>query len=916
EKIPEDGKMALEVWLHTETPVPGTAILGWQSKDGKEASASLSYPNGFTGSDQWRHLVVNCTPEKENWYVDGVKVSSGKRTMIIKEGHSLVLGGASAGKPSFKGDLAAVRLHDAAMTEEEVLHNFKGGVMLGTEMHNWWRTEPDKWWVKESAHFRHCVDPVEMQGWDTSRRKEFDERTVDGGPLWELAERNYHTYSERMALRSSVVSRKPEMRGDGIKYKTPIQPSNGSWMGVDDNFGWACQGAGHCNPHELVHGWQAQTGGAMQGNYWEAHANFPQTYNGIYQTMPPSCCSRVCMYFPANGRDYYHERLMFEHLAQTPEYGPMFISKMWYDGATETDKNPYPWATFTRIDPDPSTPLAYEYTRMVQRNVTWDYKTFLDGKGNDGVAHLGHVYREEAQGAKAEILRYSRILLKQVPYDKQWWRVPKEMAPQQLGWNICPLKIKAREVVVVLSGCIHPQRGSDWRAGFVGVDAEGLPTYSKIVAPGEPLTFKTGDDTKELYLVVCATPTNLIAINMVGDFRSFEQEPFPYQVKLTGCEPLDVMIPEKPRVTGSSHSNGGGFVENLAQVEATAYVGPKAQVLGPSKVLGHARILDYAVVQNATVRDHAIVSGYAYVGEGSVIQDYAKVRDYARTWHATIKDQAKLLEHAEERDKTCSGYAVLKGGALSFGNVSGTSMVDGSYCKGNEVAKGKWFTWSWGQGKNPGEVDEEFGGLYAAYDFATEHPWMACDAFGATWGYLVNGPAFETVAEGKTTKSSQTNSGGRTNTTNHALALNGKNQFVELQKDVADMRDITIKAKVKWQGVADERIFDFSNDKGDSVYLTPFLGGKCAFVISKDGKQQVLKAPALMLGKWTVITVVLSEDAGTLLIDGVVADKNNAMTLNPDDVNATECYIGRGRKGGFFKGLIDSLEIYSVALAN
>ena len=49
-----------------------------------------------------------------------------------------------------------------------------------------------------------------------------------------------------VALRIGVVSSKPEYRGDGIKYKIPIQPSRGSWMGWSGKlgFGWACQGAG------------------------------------------------------------------------------------------------------------------------------------------------------------------------------------------------------------------------------------------------------------------------------------------------------------------------------------------------------------------------------------------------------------------------------------------------------------------------------------------------------------------------------------------------------------------------------------------------------------------------------------------------------------------------------------------------
>ncbi len=363
---------------------------------------------------------MNCTADKDDWYLDGVKVAAGPRRMVIKEGHVMVLGGASAIKPSFKGDLAAVRLHDEAMTVEEITHNFKGGVMLGTEIHNWWRMEPDKWWVKESEHFRHCVDKEEMKGWSPQQLKEFNDR-VPG--MFNLAELIYHSYSERHAMRSSVVSVVAAERGDGIKYRIPIQPSNGSFMGFDSHFGWACQGAGFINPHELVHGWQAMTGG-MAGNFWEAHANFPQTYVGIYQTIPVITTESPA--FPASGRTYYHDRLMFEHLAQTPEYGPMFISKLWYDGPTADNKNPYPWITFSRINPYPDRSLADEYTRMAMRNVTWDYKTFKECRpgekgntlyGNDAVPSEENLYRKTAGDNRKDLqqtLPRSYVMLEKI----------------------------------------------------------------------------------------------------------------------------------------------------------------------------------------------------------------------------------------------------------------------------------------------------------------------------------------------------------------------------------------------------------------------------------------------------------------------------------------------------------------------
>ncbi|KAB2641945.1 MAG: hypothetical protein DVB25_00020 [Verrucomicrobia bacterium] len=914
--------MAIEVWLRNEKPAKGEVILGWQSRDGAEASAPLIYPNGFSGSDKWRHLVVNCSAAKEQWYLDGVLVSSGKRMMILKEVHVMVLGGASADKPSFKGDLAAVRLHDAAMTEEQIAHNFKGGVMLGTEMHNWWRTEPDKWWVKESEHFRHCVDKKEMAAWTSQQLKEFNEQV----PLmFDMAEMVYHTYSERLAMRSSVVSVQRQDRGDGIKYKIPIQPNEGSVMGSDGHFGWSCQGAGHINPHELVHGWQSMTGG-MAGSFWEAHANFPQTYNGIYQTLPPSLVSRVCMYFPAHGRNYYHDRLMFEHLAQTPEYGPMSVSKLWYDGPTATEKNPYPWIVFDRVFPHARLSFSDEYMRMLMRNVTWDYITYVEaaaGKGNtpygnDHVVSPVNRYQEDAKGAEKDIQRYSRITLEKIPYEPEWWRVPKEMAPQQLGWNICPMTAKPGKVSAMLSGYVDPQHGADWRAGFVGVDADSQPVYGEIAKPGQLMQFEVGKSIKQLYLVVCATPSKLSSINMVGDFRSFEQEPFPYKVKLAGCEPLNLMISDKAHLKGAHHANGGGYVESSAKVDATAFVGPNARVLGNSKVLGNASILDYAVVQDSTVCDRAVVSGFALVSANSMVQDDAKVRDYARATHAIIKDDAKILEHAEQHDKTCSGNAVLKGGASSAGNVSGTAMIDGSYAKSNEVTKGKWFTWSWSTGKNDGELDEEFGGLYADYLFTIEHPWMAHDVFGATWGYLVNNPAFAVVSDMERAKPIVADAGAGTPPANRVLVLNGKNQFVELPKDVADMGKCTYTAEFKWDGARDAtRVFEFTNSNGDALWLSPSEKGRLIFGIRKGAKiEGVAATKAANKGEWVTVRVVLNGPRASIFLNGVKVGENPRMTLRPDSVAATQCYLGRGLKGGLFGGMIGRFTIHSVALTD
>ena len=641
--------MSIEIWLRASSRIKDEVILGWQSKDGKKNSASIGLPEAFKRSDQLQHIAVVCTPGSEAWFLNGKRVSTSARRTIIQPGYVMVLGGASSLSPSFRGELVAVRLHDQSLTQEQISHNYQGGAMLGAELHSWWRNEPDKWWVQESEHFRHCVDKDEMKKWTPQQLKEFQDR-VPG--MFNMAELIYHTYSERLAMRSSVVSVLPEERGDGIKYRIPIQPSDGSWMGWDGHFGWACQGAGFINPHELAHGWDGMTGN-MAGNYWEAMANWPQTYNGIYQTVPVIIAE--CSAFPASGRTYYHDRLMFEHLAHLPEFGPMFIAKMWYDGPTATDKAPYPWITFNRLNPYSERTLADEYTRMAMRNVTYDYTTYAEapgGKGNtpygnDAVLRSENLYQQVAKSSKVDIDRLCRIQLQKIPYEPEWWRVPKEQAPQQLGWNICPLKFKPGKVSALLAGYVNPARGSDWRAGFVAVEANGKPSYGPVFKPGTKQEYMVRANIKELYLVVCGTPSKVMSIDMVGDFRSLEQEQFPYKVKFAGCEPLDVLVPTKPFGKGASHPNGGGFVEFSAQVDRTAYVGPNAVVLGNSKILGKARIEDYAVVENATVKDNAVVSDHALVKEDSVVADNAKVRGSAVVkGRTTIKGNARILEHA------------------------------------------------------------------------------------------------------------------------------------------------------------------------------------------------------------------------------------------------------------------------------
>jgi hypothetical protein len=108
-----------------------------------------------------------------------------------------------------------------------------------------------------------------------------------------------------------------------------------------------------------------------RGGYPLIEQNRPPTYVGIYQP-EPILTFDSCLHL-SNGRDYYHDRGMFEHLSQSPEYGPMFISKLWYDGPTRREYSASPWQTFNRINFYPGRTLGDECTRMTMRNVTMDF---------------------------------------------------------------------------------------------------------------------------------------------------------------------------------------------------------------------------------------------------------------------------------------------------------------------------------------------------------------------------------------------------------------------------------------------------------------------------------------------------------------------------------------------------------------
>ncbi len=170
-------------------------------------------------------------------------------------------------------------------------------------------------------------------------------------------------------------------------------------------------------------------------------------------------CPKGAHIYPSYGGNYYHDYLIWDHLAEVPEYGPLYSTRLWNYGAGESV---FPPKGMQEMDLDPSTPFVDEWVRLAARNVTWDYKRHPE---------YGEEYAKLPYPERCHL-----VMLQPVPYlEAGWYEPPKWRAPQQHGYNMCPLQAEAGVVTVELGGFVDPERESDWRGMLVAVEADGAP---------------------------------------------------------------------------------------------------------------------------------------------------------------------------------------------------------------------------------------------------------------------------------------------------------------------------------------------------------------------------------------------------------------------------------------------------------
>lgn len=752
----------------------------------------------------------------------------------------------------------------------------------------------------------------------------------------------WDVYMNQMHMMEPSESWFPERR-DGHKYKTNIyvtrtglihhQEGFAFMSGCPEGFGLVIVDptAMRVNPpswvlpHEFGHVMSAhQLGGwannDWSGPWWECGANwFCEQYlnstnykygDRVYgpDTTLGSANFMHMSYFMPHGRDYYDTWLLFQYLEENPDNLPNLgqgtVVKLW-QGASH---NEFPFDTIKRmISPTSLKDVLGYYAR---RHATLDFK------------HKTLYKKSFTSWTKDNYQGELRVFteLEKVSDKSGWYRVPYEFAPQQTGFNIIKLTPTGsattnRNISVNLNGLAPIGRGADWRASIVIEGGDGKTRYSPLWSKGtKSVVFLTTD--KELYLSVAATPDVILPVSCFqspydAPFESYKaKEAFPYEVKFCGASPAGTTR-VAPLNNTHKHPNGGGVVSNTAKVADTAFVGANAMVLDYAEVKENARIENKAVVKG-----HAKIAGNAFVGGHSLISEAASVSDYAYiSGHTQVRDSAsvsgygKVLEHALLiGGSKVDDHGVAKGYAASWGHVFGSGIVDGDYASGTDVDHGVVFGWLTDQ--NYANLRPDIPGLFVKYNFPKDqNNLFAKDQFGVNHAHLRGNP---TVWKDPA------------NQEEGALVLNGTNQYMLLNDNILETRELEVRIMVWWSGGRiNENLFRFGAFPEKYISFIPNNSqGKASLTWSMSGSKSIFveASNALPARQWVLVRACVYNGKMSLYFDNTLIGEVDIpidaylYKLQKYDivVEGSKNLIGRGYDASvpLFKGYIDFVEIY------
>jgi len=488
----------------------------------------------------------------------------------------------------------------------------------------------------------------------------------------------------------------------------------------------------------------------------------------------------------------------------------------------------------------------------------------------------------------------------------------------------------AKEIAVDFQGLHDPEAYSDWRACIVSLGADGIRRYSPLWNKGPMRASIKADDISHWLTVAATPTAMYLpksGTRNIGVLCSGRHAwRYPWSAQFTGARPGSPhrtvadfgargpvrgrLVPAVPgsgaavylqreivrlgavakgakedrlkvgaereaarirgqlegMARGKRHPNGGGWVQDTAKVDATAYVGPNAMVLDRAQVLGNASIEDFAVVcDSARVGEHARVFGAAKV-EGDKV-----VSGYARAWLGNRRGTApERSSRGPEKE-----YPVVP-------------LRPGT----NELRPdGLWISYAMDA---PSNVMLEDYYRYRA-DFSHGHNRALVPTCN---GYVRNKPEFVELD-------------GR-----FGLRFDGKKQYAEISPRAVDLGEATIVATVRRESGTAGVVFDFGVSTRNCMVLRFEKDGTPVFEATVDGKPvlQLKGRTAAGVNKWAQLRVELDGKAASLWLGkDLVARKTAAFrpcdVFPPETVRSNTIAISRDKRDGF-AGMFDSFAIY------
>lgn len=708
---------------------------------------------------------------------------------------------------------------------------------------------------------------------------------------------------------------------DGYAFGFPDPDGYGVLIGHPSIFTFGHNGAAH----EFAHALQGETKGFRDSQYvgwfWECHAQY-LAHQATGKSDLPHVLDRYAQtshFDVASTRHHYGCWIFFQYIAARYPNGMDMVNHLWIEPALSRDEDPI--AKLRRTLPftgDRDVAWADLIGDYARHNVAWNFY------------RLGQEYRTSLRFFDQMDRRNYFTYLEPSPVRSEWYRVPRIYAPQQNGYNIIPLTVSpgAKRVTVDLEGFVEPAHRSAWRATLVSLDKNFNERFSPTWASGTG-SIEVKPDEK-LFLVVAATPLKHLPPRFVERYPDIPV--FPYEVRFSGASPnaLNVRLRRIPTVPGHRHPNGGGFVADTAQVASTAFVGTNAAVLDRAHVEKSARIEGFATISgDALVTDRAIVGGNALVTNRATVQDEALITDYAELYDGCkIGGRARVLAAGRVfGSNEVMGEAVVKG----FASIRGVKSMSGGAIADGEVE------WDFGSPqlttdicfgtllqKEPGHQAES-NHLYARYSAGTELAWRLRDDFGSNDGILHKSNGVSHKTEGKTEEKIERKiQEGQSNFVQdtergHALQLTsklGSGDFVDLPRDVALSRQITISAWVKLESTGrNQCLIGLGRDENELLeLLATNAEGATGLRIRHGGERIDLNGPTIPVNRWCHLVVTLADSGTKLYVDGKLA-ASVPKAVSTNSLQPTRVFLGRGLTGGYLNGRVADVAFYTTALS-